>query len=304
MKKFDPAGIFALDLAECLALQLEDRGDLDEPMKKLLANLDKIASHDMKALMRICDVNQTYLSDMIAEIKTLNPKPASEFEHLIVQTVIPDVIMKPIPKSEGGGWRVELNTDTLPRVLVNQQYYTEITEHTKSKQDREYVTSQLHSASWLVKALDQRAKTILKTASEIIEQQDAFFLFGVEFLKPLTLKDIAEKIDMHESTVSRVTSGKYIGTPRGVFELKFFFSTALVSSDGTAHSAESIKAKIKTLIDGETPENILADDTIVEILKKDGVDIARRTVAKYREILGIPSSVQRRKIKGENKQRY
>jgi RNA polymerase sigma-54 factor len=207
--------------------------------------------------------------------------------------------MKPIPKSEGGGWRVELNNDTLPRVLVNQQYYAEISARTRDKKDKEYITSQMNSASWLVKALDQRAKTILKVAAEIIEQQDAFFLFGIEFLRPLTLKDIAEKIEMHESTVSRVTSNKYIGTPRGLFELKYFFSTALISADGTAHSAESIKARVRTLIDSETPDNILSDDSIVEILQKEGIDLARRTVAKYRDMLHIPSSVQRRKQKKE-----
>jgi RNA polymerase sigma-54 factor len=296
LRKFDPPGIFARDLSDCLALQLEDQGKLDKPMQTLLAHLNMLADHDVQGLMKICGVNETYLQDMIAEIRSLNPRPASSFDHLIVQTIVPDVIMKPIPKSQGGGWRVELNNDTLPRVLVNQQYLTEVSNHAKSKQDKEYLSIQMNSASWLVKALDQRAKTILKVASEIIEQQDAFFLYGIEFLRPLTLKDIAEKIDMHESTVSRVTSGKYIGTPRGLFELKYFFSTALVSTDGISHSSESIKARVRTLIDGEGAE-ILSDDAIVEILQKEGIDLARRTVAKYRDMLNIPSSVQRRKQK-------
>lgn len=299
LKKFDPTGVFARDLPDCLGLQLEEQGKLDTPMRILLQNLNLLADHDIDGLAKLCDVNTTYLQDMIADIKALNPRPISEFDHFIVQTVVPDAIMKPIPKSEGGGWRVELNNDTLPRVLVNQQYYAEITARTRDKKDKEYITSQMNSASWLVKALDQRAKTILKVAAEIIEQQDAFFLFGIEFLRPLTLKDIAEKIEMHESTVSRVTSNKYIGTPRGLFELKYFFSTALVSADGTAHSAESIKARVKTLIDAETPDNILSDDSIVEILQKEGIDLARRTVAKYRDMLHIPSSVQRRKQKKE-----
>lgn len=297
MKKYDPAGIFASDLAECLSLQLEDQGKLDAPMQILLANLDKLAGHDMAGLMRICGVNETYLQDMIAEIKSLNPRPASTFDHFIVQTIVPDVIMKPIPKSEGGGWRVDLNNDTLPRVLVNQQYFTEVTSHARDKKDRDYLNEQMNSASWLVRALDQRARTILKVAAEIIEQQDAFFLYGIEFLRPLTLKDIAEKIDMHESTVSRVTSGKYIGTPRGLFELKYFFSTALISADGTAHSAESIKARVKALVDGENADHILSDDALVDILQKEGIDLARRTVAKYRDLLNIPSSVQRKKLK-------
>lgn len=297
MKKFSPSGVFAQDLKECLAIQLEEQGKLDAPMKILLDNLALLAGHDMAALARKCDVNMLYLLDMIGDIKSLNPKPASNFEHLVVQTAVPDVLMKKLPKNLGGGWRVELNTETLPRVLVNNEYYTEVSGATKDKKDREYITTQLNNANWLVKSLDQRAQTILKVASEIVEQQDAFFNFGIEFLRPLTLKDIAEAIAMHESTVSRVTNNKYIGTPRGIFELKYFFSTALVSADGTAHSAESIKARIKSMIDAEPADDVLSDDSIVEALQKEGIDIARRTIAKYREMLNIPSSVQRRKQK-------
>jgi RNA polymerase sigma-54 factor len=206
--------------------------------------------------------------------------------------------MKKQAKHLGGGWRVELNTDTLPRVLINNEYYTLVSGAAKEKKDREYITTQMNNANWLVKSLDQRAQTILKVAAEIVERQDAFFNFGIEFLTPLTLKDIAQVIDMHESTVSRVTTNKYVGTPRGIFELKYFFSTALISSDGTAHSSESIKARIKTLVDSEKTDDILSDDAIVDLLQKDGVDIARRTIAKYRDTLNIPSSVQRRKQKG------
>lgn len=297
MKGFDPSGVFASDLADCMAIQLYDRGQLDEPMQALLDNLNLMADFDFKKLAEICGVNETYLQDMIAEIKSLNPKPVSDFDHLVVQTAIPDVLMKRLPKNLGGGWRVELNTDTLPRVLVNNEYYTEVAKTATQKKDKEYLTTQLNNANWLVKAMDQRAQTILKVAAEIIEQQDAFFNYGIEFLKPLKLVDIAEEIDMHESTVSRVTTNKYIGTPRGIFELKFFFSTALISDDGTAHSAESIKARIKTLIDEEDPKKILSDDKLVEILKSEGIDIARRTIAKYREAMHIGSSVQRRKQK-------
>lgn len=296
LKQFDPTGVFAGDLTECLALQLEERGLLDQPMRKMLEHLHLLAEHDFQALASICDVNETYLLDMIADIKGLNPKPAGNFDHLVVQTAVPDVLMRKLPKNLGGGWHVELNNDTLPRVLVNQDYYTQVSK-TSKKEDREYVTGQLHSANWLVKALDQRAQTILKVSAEIIEKQDAFFNYGIEFLQPLTLRDIAEEIDMHESTVSRVTTNKYIGTPRGLFELKFFFSTALVSSSGAAHSSEAIKARIKTLIDSEPHTKILSDDKIVDILKEEGIDIARRTVAKYREAMHIGSSVQRRKQK-------
>ena len=297
MKQFDPTGVFAQDLPECLMLQLEERGQMDPQMQILLNNLQLIAEYDFKKLADICGVNDTYLMDMIEEIKSLNPKPIADFEHLVVQTAIPDVLMKKMPKNLGGGWRVELNNETLPRVLVNNDYYTQVSKSATQKADREYVTSQLASANWLVRAMDQRAQTILKTASEIVAQQDAFFNYGIEFLKPLTLKDIAEEIEMHESTVSRVTTNKYIGTPRGIFELKFFFSTGLVSLSGQVHSSEAIKARIKSLIDDEDSSKILSDDKLVDILKAEGIDIARRTVAKYREALHIGSSVQRRKQK-------
>lgn len=297
MKQFDPTGIFAKDLEECLALQLEEQGKLDAPTKILLQNLKLLADHDFKKLAEKCGVNETYLQDMIEDIRSLNPKPAAEFDHIVVQTAIPDVLMKRLPKNLGGGWRVELNNDTLPKVLINNEYYKEVAKTATQKKDKEYLSSKLSSANWLVRSLDQRAQTILKVASEIVEQQDAFFNYGIEFLKPLTLKDIADEIDMHESTVSRVTNNKFIGTPRGIFELKYFFSTALVSEDGTAVSAESIRARIKTLTDEEDPAKILSDDKIVDILKSEGIDVARRTVAKYREALKIPSSVQRRKEK-------
>ena len=296
MKQFSPTGVFARGLKECLALQLEEQGRLDAPMQKLLEHLDLLAAHNHDALAAKCGVNKTYLADMVAEIRALNPKPAADYDHLVVQTVIPDVLMKRLPKNLGGGWRVELNAETLPRVLVNQTYYTEVASRAKAKKDKEYLSRQMQNASWLVKALDQRAKTILKVAGEIVEEQDAFFLFGIEYLKPLTLKDIAERIGMHESTVSRVTTNKYIGTPRGIFELKYFFSTALGEGDN-AHSAEAVKSRIKTMIDAEEADKILSDDAIVEILQKDGIPIARRTVAKYRNELRIPSSVQRRRQK-------
>jgi RNA polymerase sigma-54 factor len=297
MKGFDPTGVFAGGLAECLSLQLEEKGALDAPMKKLLQNLELLAKHDHKKLCEICGVNRTYLEDMIAEIKRLNPKPAGDFDHIVAQTAIPDVLMKRLPKNMGGGWRVELNNETLPRVLVNQSYYTEVSKSATQKKDKEYLANQLSSAHWLVRAMDQRAQTILKTAAAIIEEQDAFFNYGIEFMRPLTLKDIAETIQMHESTVSRVTTNKYIGTPRGIFELKFFFSTAITSDDGSTHSSEAIKSRIKTLIDAEDSENVLSDDKIVDLLKNEGIDLARRTVAKYREGLNIASSVMRRRQK-------
>ncbi len=298
MKQFTPTGIFARNLSECLYLQLEEKGSFDEPMKLLLDNLDMLGDYNFKGLAEKCGVNDTYLMDMIDEIKRLDPKPASQFDHLVVQTAVADVLMKKLPKNLGGGWRVEINSETLPKVLVNQEYYTKVLNNSSNEKDREYITSKLNSANWLVRAMDQRVQTILKVASEIVEQQEAFFNYGIEFLKPLTLNDIAKKIDMHESTISRVTTNKYIGTPRGIFELKFFFSSGVQAKDGTvAHSSEAIKARIKSLIDSEDPKKILSDDKIVNILKSDGIDVARRTVAKYREAMHIGSSIQRRKQK-------
>lgn len=297
LKRFDPTGVFAADLSECLALQLDEAGQLDEPMHILLNNLPLLAQHDVKKLAKLCGVQEIDISDMAELIRTLNPRPSSRFDHTVAQTAIPDVLMKALPKSVGGGWRVELNADTLPRVLVNQEYYTEVSKRAKDKGEREYLSSQLANASWLVKALDQRANTILKVASEIVEKQDGFFLYGIEFLKPLTLRDVAEAIDMHESTVSRVTTGKYIGTPRGLFELKFFFTSSIEGADGISISSESVKARIKALTDAESADAILSDDDLADLLNKEGMNVARRTVAKYREALNIPSSVQRRRIK-------
>lgn len=297
MRQFDPTGIFARDLADCLALQLEEQGLLDPPMQKLLDNIELLGKHDFKELAAKCGVNDTYLKDMIAEIRTLNPKPAGAFDHFVVQTVVPDILMKRLPKSLGGGWRVALNNETLPKVLINQDYFTEVAQKTKDKKDKAYLNEQMQSATWLTRALDQRAKTILKVAGEIVEQQEGFFLYGIEFLKPLVLRDIAEKIEMHESTVSRVTNNKYIGTPRGIFELKYFFSSGLAGADGESHASGAIKARIKAMIDAEKPDKILSDDKIAALLSADGIDIARRTVAKYREALHIPSSVQRRREK-------
>lgn len=296
LRHFDPTGIFAHDLKDCLTLQLEEQGKVDAPMRALLDHLDLLAAHDHKTLAKKCGVNETYLQDLIGDIRALNPRPASNFEQLHVQTVVPDVLMKRLPNNLGGGWRVELNAETLPRVLVNETYFTEVAGHAHAKKDKEYLNQQLQNAHWLVKAMDQRAKTILKVASEIVEAQDGFFLYGIEYLRPMTLKDVAEKIEMHESTVSRVTSNKFIGTPRGIFELKYFFTTALGEGSG-AHSAESVRMRIKALIDAEDTDNVLSDDALVDILVAEKVDIARRTVAKYRELLRIPSSVHRRRQK-------
>ncbi len=295
LQQFDPPGIFARNLAECLALQLRDRNRFDPAMAALLDNLDLLARRDVAALVKVCGVDAEDIADMIAEIRSLDPKPALAFDDVVAQPVTPDVLVRPAPNS---GWIVELNSESLPRVLVNNQYHARISRAVRSKADRQYVSECLQSANWLVKSLHQRATTILKVATEIVRQQETFLTRGVRHLRPLVLRDIAEAIEMHESTVSRVTSNKYMATPRGIYELKYFFNPAIASSSGgEAHAAESVRQRIKALIDAEPSDSVMSDDGIVEILNRDGIDIARRTVAKYREAMGIPSSVQRRREK-------
>jgi RNA polymerase sigma-54 factor len=292
---FEPVGVFARDVRECLMLQLKDKNRCDPAMEALLDNLELLARRDMQALKRACGVDDEDLKDMIAELRGLTPRPGAAFGAEPAAPIVPDVFVR---EGEGGLWRVELNTDTLPRLLVDQRYHAVVSGQARTDQEKVFVSDCMAQASWLIRSLDQRAKTILKVASEIVRQQDAFLAFGVEHLRPLNLKTVAEAIGMHESTVSRVTSNKYLSTPRGVFELKFFFTSAIASSEGgEAHSAESVRHKIKQLIEAEAAaDNVLSDDAIVDILKEAGVDIARRTVAKYREALRIPSSVERRRI--------
>ena len=294
LQRLDPPGILARDLRECLALQLADRNRLDPAMETLLDNLDLLARRSGKALMKACGVDAEDLAEMIAEIKALNPKPGLAFDKAVTQTVIPDVLMRPGPD----GWIVELNTETLPRVLVDGTYYARVRSAACAKSDRDYIAECFHTANWLIKSLHQRATTILRVASEIVRQQEAFFTKGVEHLRPLVLRNIAEAVEMHESTVSRVTTNKYIATPRGIFELKYFFSFAIASTQGAAdHSAESVRARIRRLIESEAGETVLSDDGIAGLLNREGIDIARRTVTKYRESMRIPSSMQRRRDK-------
>jgi RNA polymerase sigma-54 factor len=295
LQGFEPVGVCARSVAECLALQLKDRDRYDPAMAALLDNLPLLAKHDMAALKRACGVDDEDLREMVAELRALTPRPGAAFGGEPAQSVVPDVHVR---EGLGGLWHVELNSDTLPRLLVDHRYHARVSGQSKTDQEKTFVTDCLAQANWLMKSLDQRARTILKVSSEIVRQQDAFLAFGVQHLRPLNLKTVAEAIGMHESTVSRVTSNKYMATPRGVFEMKFFFTSAIQSSEGgEAHSAESVRHKIRQLIDAEATEaEVHSDDRIVEILKEAGVDIARRTVAKYREAMRIPSSVERRRI--------
>jgi RNA polymerase sigma-54 factor len=295
LQGFEPTGVFARSVPECLALQLVERGRMDPAMQALLDNLELLARRDTVALRRVCGVDDEDLREMIAEVRALTPRPGLAFGSEPSTTVVPDVYVR---EGANGLWHVELNADTLPRLLVDHRYHARVSGGAKSDAEKTFVAECLATANWLVKSLDQRARTILKVASEIVRQQDGFLAYGVEHLRPLNLKTVADAVGMHESTVSRVTSNKYVSTPRGVFELKFFFTSAIQASDGgAAHSAESVRHKIKQLIDAEAGEvDVLSDDRIVEILKEAGVDIARRTVAKYREALRIPSSVERRRL--------
>jgi len=295
LQQFDPPGIFARNLAECLALQLKDRNRLDPAMQTLLEHLDLLAQGERDRLMRLCGIDAVDLADMVAEIRALNPKPAEAFSTTPVMPVVPDILMR---RAADGGWLIELNPDALPRVLVNESYVAKIRRSAIDKAAKEFINDRVTAANWLVRALQQRATTVLKVATEIVRQQDGFFRHGVQRLKPLTRREVAESIAMHESTVSRVTTNKYIATPRGLYELRYFFGSAIADAEGgLGHSAEAVRTRIKVLIDAESPRAVLSDDRIADTLRGEGMDIARRTVAKYRESLRIPSSSQRRRAK-------
>ncbi len=294
IQTFDPTGVGARSLAECLALQAKEADRYDPCMARLIDNLDLVARGDMARLKRICDVDDEDLADMIRELRGYDPKPGCRYGGEPTLAVVPDIFVA----RRGAGWAVEINAATLPKLLVNRAYYTEVSSGPQDKASKAWLSDMLASANWLVKALDQRQRTIIKVASEIVKQQEAFFLKGVAHLRPLTLRQVAEAIEMHESTVSRVTSNKYLSCARGLFELKYFFTSAIQSADGgDAVSAEAVKNAIRTLIAAESPKAILSDDTLVDLLREKGFDIARRTVAKYREAMGIGSSVQRRRQK-------
>ena len=295
LQALEPTGVFARSLAECLTLQLRERDRFDPAMQALIENLPALARRDFPLLRRLCGVDDEDLLDMTAEIRRLEPKPGRAFGDPPGAPAIPDVYVTAGPD---GTWRVELNAQALPRVLVNETYAATIRRGAKREEDRQYVSTQLQSANWLTKSLEQRARTILNVASEIVRRQDSFLAEGVSKLKPLNLKMVGEAIGVHESTVSRATAHKFIQTPRGLFEMKYFFTAAIAAADsGEAHSAEAVRQRIRQMIDEEDSGDVLSDDGIVERLRKAGVIVARRTVAKYRDSLKIPSSVERRKMK-------
>lgn len=296
LQKLDPLGIFARNLAECLAVQLRERDRLDPAMQKMLDNLELIALADFKKLSRLCGVEEEDIREMCQELRQLNPKPGQNFEHTTTENWQPDVLVRRNPD----GYRVELNPDTMPRVLFHRAYYAEISGKAKDKTERKTLTEYAQSANWLVRSLEQRAQSILKVASEIVLMQEDFLEKGVYYLKPMTHKAVAERVGLHESTVGRVVNGKYMSTPKGVFEFRYFFSSAVGAGDATNGediSSRAIKQLIKELIEAEEADNILSDDAIAGMIKDKGMEVARRTVAKYREVLNIPSSSERRRAR-------
>jgi RNA polymerase sigma-54 factor len=293
VQSLDPTGVGARTLGECLALQAAEVDRYDPCMQVLLANLDLLAKGNFAQLKRICDVDDEDFADMLAELRGYDPKPGLKFGGTAQAPIVPDILITP---TKDGGWDIAINQATLPRLVVNRSYYVELRGGCADKQSKAWLSEKLADANWLIKALDQRQKTILKVAAEVVKQQDGFFRHGVSDLRPLTLRTVADAIEMHESTVSRVTSNKYLMCERGTYELKYFFTSGVGGgADGEGASAETVKARIKALIDVETSADILSDDTLVDLLKKEGFDLARRTVAKYREAIGIGSSVQRRR---------
>lgn len=295
VQSFEPIGIAGRDLGECLAIQLKDKNRFDPAMEQLIDNLDLLAKRDFDTLEELCAVSLDDLLDMVDEIKALEPRPARAYDTAPVQNIVPEIFVTEKPD---GSFGIELNPETLPRVLMNQEYQAIVSTNNQRPEEKEFLTDCLQSANWLIKSLEQRANTILKVMAEIVRHQDEFFAYGISHLRPLSLKQVADEIKMHESTVSRVTSNKYVQTNRGIYELKFFFTAAINGTGDTgAHSAEAVRQRIKQLIEGELDDGVLSDDALVEKLKESQIDIARRTVAKYRESLGFESSVQRRREK-------
>jgi RNA polymerase sigma-54 factor len=298
VQSLDPTGVGARSLAECIAIQAREADRYDPCMAALIGNLDLVARGEIERLKRLCRVDDEDFADMLRELRGYNPRPGLAFAPAETGTVVPDVL---VTANAAGGWDIAINEETLPKLIVNRGYFLELNAGVTDKESQGWLKEKLADAHWLIRALDQRQKTILKTAAEIVKQQDGFFRRGVSELRPLTLREVAEKIEMHESTVSRVTSNKYLACARGTFELKYFFTSGVgrigEGADGEGASSAAIKARIRALIDAETAKNILSDQQLAEMLQKEGFDLARRTVAKYREAIGLGSSAERRRAK-------
>ncbi len=301
VQSLDPTGVGARSLSECLMLQAKEVNRYDPAMARLIDNLDLLGAGEVARLKRMCQVDEDDFADMLAELRNYDPKPGFAFGDAPEAAIVPDVLItRNTTGGKDGAWDIRLNEDSLPRLVVNREYYVELREGCDDKESRSWLKEHLTDANWLIRALDQRQKTILKVAAEIVKRQAGFFREGVTAMKPLILREVADAIEMHESTVSRVTSNKFLACPRGTFELKYFFSSGVAASDGEGASSEAIKARIKALTDAEDPKKVLSDQKLVDLLKEEGFDLARRTVAKYREAAGIGSSAQRRRAKKLN----
>ena len=292
LQKLEPSGIFSRNLSECLKYQLIENNKFNESFKILLDNLDMLPAGKIKQASKLCFVTEEKLFEMIKVIKTLNPKPAEKFIQEDILIDQPDVIVSKTQK----GWRIDLNGSTLPTVNLDEDYIEEINNFSLDEKSADFTSEKIGEARWLKKAVEQRNKTILRVTSEIVKKQVGFFKHGFSHMKPMILKDIAEAIGMHESTISRVTNGKLILTEWGAMSLKSFFSASIASSEeAETHAASAVRETIKKLISKEISGKPLSDDKLAGILSKEGMDVARRTVAKYRDMLKIPSSAQRRR---------
>lgn len=296
LQRFEPTGIFARDLRECLMLQLailpDDTPLLPQARRLVRQFLEALANDDRRQLKRRLGLDEDSLDAVIALIRSLDPRPGSRFSDATDDYVIPDLVAR----HDGQGWQVALNAEALPRLRIQPDYAALIRRADKS-QDNQFLKDHLQEARWLIKSLSSRNDTLLRVGREIMARQMAFLEQGDEAMKPLILADIAHAVEMHESTISRVTTQKFIHTPRGVFELKYFFSSQVSNSGGDAHSSTAIRARIRKLIQEETPRKPLSDSKLVTLLDEAGIKVARRTVAKYREAMGIPSSSERKRLK-------
>ncbi len=292
LQKFEPAGLFARNLAECLKIQLKEKNSLTKEFEIILENLNILAKGELRQLSKLTGLDQAGISEAISIIRSLNPKPGEVFEFDESYANSPDVIV-----SKGkNGWVVELNKSTLPAITINEQYVIEMSKKSRNEQSTNFVSESVASARWLKRSVEQRNSTTLTIAAAIVAQQEDFLNLGLSYLKPMVLRDIAKEVGMHESTVSRVTTGLTMETPRGCFAMKYFFSVSINSAeDGETHAATAVRESIRKLISEEPPKKPLSDEAIASMMKKDGIDLARRTVAKYREIMKIPSSAQRRR---------
>jgi RNA polymerase sigma-54 factor len=295
VQQFDPPGVAARDLGECLQLQLAqvepDTPWLAEARHLIGAHLELLAGRDYSQIMRKMKLAREQLQAVIELIQSLNPRPGSRFSARPPEYVIPDVYVR----KKNGAWHVELNPDSVPSLRINRRYAAMI-KRADNSPDNSSLRAHLQEARWFIKSLQSRGETLLKVATAIVERQRAFLEHGDEAMKPLVLADIAEVLEMHESTISRVTTRKFMHTPRGIYELKYFFSSHVSTAAGGEASSTAIRAVIRKLIDAENPDKPLSDSTIAKVLSDQGVNVARRTVAKYREAMNIPPSHERKRL--------